>query len=154
VAGGGCRISFIIDEQSRVLVQGITGHGAHRSIPLIRDYGTSVVGGVNAGSVGGAVCRVRVFDTVVGVSAEFTKALTTLISVSAPYVLDACREALAAGCRLLVIRAERIPHHIMLEVISIARELNARVIGGNSLGILVPGKARVGNLGGEVAFAR
>ena len=135
------------------IVQGISGPAGRRSVRLMTDYGTRVVAGVVPGRGGTALNGVPVLDTVAEARARFPDVVSTVISVAPTHVEDAAAEALDAGCQLLVVRAERIPHHVMMRTVARAEERGALVVGGNSLGVLVPGVGRVGNLGGDVELA-
>lgn len=120
----------------------------------MQEYGTRVVGGVVPGRGGQRLGDVPVFDTVAALQEALGPVGSSLISVAPQRVEAAAAEAIDAGCDLVVLRAERIPHQAMLRVVARARRSGTLLIGGNSLGVLVPGIGRVGNLGGEVALAR
>lgn len=136
------------------LVQGISGPAGRRSVRLMTDYGTRVVAGVVPGRGGTDLDGIPVLDTVAEVRARYPDVISTVISVAPPHVEAAAAEALDAGCELLVVRAERIAHQAMMRTVARAEERGALVVGGNSLGVLVPDVGRVGNLGGEVDIAR
>jgi len=137
-----------------VLVQGFTGGPGRRSARLMREYGTEVVGGVVPGRGGTEVDGVPLFDTVAALRDAHGSVPSSLISVAPQRTEAAAIEAIDAGCDVVVLRAERIPHQAMLRVVERARRTGTLLIGGNSLGVLVPDVGRIGNLGGEVAFAR
>lgn len=136
------------------LVQGISGPAGRRTVRLMTEYGTRVVAGVVPGRGGTYLDGIPVLDTVAEVRAQFPDVISTVISVAPAHVEAAAAEALDAGCELVVVRAERIAHQAMMRTAARAKERGALVVGGNSLGVLVPGVGRVGNLGGEVALAR
>lgn len=136
-----------------VLIQGLSGAPGRRSARLMQEYGTRVVGGVVPGRGGQRLADVPVFDTIAALQEELGPVGASLISVAPRRVESAAAEAIDAGCDLVVLRAERIPHQVMLRVIARARSSGTLLVGGNSLGVLVPGVGRIGNLGGEVDFA-
>lgn len=138
---------------TRILVQGITGREAATFTLESLRYGARIVAGVTPGKGGQQVHNVPVFDTVAGALAA-EPCEVTIISVPAPFVLDAASEALAHGLRLLVILTERIPRSDVVAILERARAVGARVIGPNSLGIISPERTRVGMAGGEAAAVR
>lgn len=135
-----CRAAF---------VQGISGAAGRRTASLMRQYGTAVTAGIVPGRGGQVVDGVPVFDTVAAAREAFPEVTSTVASVAPCGVRDAALEAIAAGCRTIVLRAERVPHHHMMHVVASAQAAGAIVIGANSLGVIAPGTGRLGNLGGE-----
>jgi len=131
-----------INKNTRVIVQGITGHqGSFHSNEMIK-FGTKVVAGVSPGKAGTKVNGVPVFDSV-----EETLHLepnATMISVPAPYVLDAFYEAIDNGIKLIYILTEHVPVHDSMEMVNYARMKNAIVIGPNGPGITVPFESKIG----------
>ncbi len=131
-----------INKNTRVIVQGITGHqGSFHSNEMIK-FGTKVVAGISPGKAGTQVNGVPVFDTV-----EETLHLepnATMISVPAPYVVDAFYEALDNGIRLIYILTEHVPVHDSLEMVNVAKIKNAVIIGPNGPGITVPFDSKIG----------
>lgn len=131
-----------INKNTRVIVQGITGHqGSFHSNEMIK-FGTKVVAGVSPGKAGTPVNGVPVFDTV-----EETLHLepnATMISVPAPYVIDAFYEALDNGIRLIYILTEHVPVHDSMEMVNVAKMKNAVIIGPNGPGITVPFESKIG----------
>ncbi len=131
-----------INKNTRVIVQGITGHqGSFHSNEMIK-FGTKVVAGVSPGKAGTQVNGVPVFDTV-----EETLHLepnATMISVPAPYVIDAFYEALDNGIRLIYILTEHVPVHDSMEMVNVAKMKNAVIIGPNGPGITVPFESKIG----------
>ena len=116
-------------------------------------YGAKVVAGVTPRKGGTRVGEVPVFDTIAQAQAQF-RVDASVISVPAPFVKDAAREALAHAIKLIVILTERVPRHDIVAVLEEARERQARIIGPNSLGLIVPGETRVGMCGGSAAATR
>lgn len=124
-----------IKRDTRVIVQGITGHqGSFHSNEMLK-FGTNVVAGVSPGKAGTSVNGIPVFDSV-----EETLHLepdATMISVPAPYVKDAFYEALDHGIRIIYVLTEHVPVHDSLEMVNDAKLKNAVVIGPNGPGITV-----------------
>jgi succinyl-CoA synthetase alpha subunit len=146
-------VAILADEKTRILVQGITGREAATFVKDSLEYGARVVAGVTPGKGGVAVHGIPVYDTVAAALAEHPVD-ATVISVPPAAARDAALEALAGGLRLLVIVTERVPRRDVAEVLCAAEEGGATVIGPNSLGILSPGKTRVGMVGGPAADVR
>ena len=136
-------MAVLLDENSKVLVQGITGHQGQFHAKAMMDYGTKVVCGTSPGKGGEKVHGLPVFDAVAeGVAA--TGANTSIIFVPAPFTKDAVVEAIDAGIRLVVIITERIPFHDCLDIMPYARANGVAVIGPNTPGIISPGRAKCG----------
>lgn len=142
-------MAVLLDENSRVLVQGITGHQGRFHTQACLEYGTRIVAGSVPGKGGQEVHGVPVFDGVAE-AVEAKAADTSFFLVPAPYAKDAAVEALEAGIRLLVLITERIPFHDALDIVSYARYKDARVIGPNCPGIISPGRAKVGIMPGHI----
>jgi len=141
------------DETTRILIQTITGREASAATKDSLEYGAKVVAGVTPGKGGAEVYGVPVYDTVrAAVSAHPADA--AVVSVPAPFAKDAALEALENGIRRVVILTERIPRRDVAQVLSRAGELQARVIGPNSLGVIRPDRTRVGMVGGRAADVR
>jgi succinyl-CoA synthetase alpha subunit len=136
-------MSVLLTRETRVVVQGITGHQGTVHSRQMREFGTSVVAGVTPGKGGTTVEEVPVFDSV-REAVETTHANASCIFVPAPYAKDALLEAVDAGIRLAVIVTEHIPFHDMLVMYHYARAHGARIIGPNCPGIASPGVAKVG----------
>ncbi len=140
-------MSILIDEKTKVLVQGITGREASLFTKYMIDYGTNVIGGVTPGKGGQTVHRVPVFDCVSDVVKNFG-ANTSIVSVPPRFAKDAALEAIDANIKLIVIFTERIPKKDVVLILDFAEQKNTKVIGPNSLGIISPGKCKVGAIGG------
>jgi succinyl-CoA synthetase alpha subunit len=136
-------MSILVDENSEVMVQGITGHQGVFHTRAMLDYGTKVVAGVTPGKGGEEVHGVPVFDSVREATVS-TEADTSMILVPAPFTLDACFEAIDAGIRLLVIITERIPFHDAMRIMAYSRLKGVTVIGPNCPGVISPDKCKVG----------
>jgi succinyl-CoA synthetase alpha subunit len=136
-------MTVLIDAETRVVVQGITGHQGTVHTRGMKAFGTKVVAGATPGKGGSVVEEVPVFDSVREAVRE-THANASCIFVPAPFAMDALIEAVDAGIRLSVVVTEHIPFHDMLLMYHYAREHGARIIGPNCPGIASPGKSKVG----------
>ncbi len=136
-------MSVLVDEKTRVVVQGITGHQGMVHTHQMKEFGTQVVAGVTPGKAGTVIEGVPVFDAVRD-AVEKTGANASCIFVPAPFAMDALLEAVDAGIRLCVIVTKHIPFHDMLVMYRYARAAGARIVGPNCPGIASPGKAKVG----------
>lgn len=141
-------MSILLDESSRVVVQGITGHQARAHVGYMIRYGTRVVAGVSPGKGGEEVHGVPVFDTVRSALDSHSADIAVLF-VPAPRARDAAFEAIDNGIPLVVILAEGVPHHDTARILDRAARKGTRVIGPNCQGIISPGKAKLGGTGGE-----
>jgi succinyl-CoA synthetase alpha subunit len=143
-------VSILVDETSRVIVQGITGRdGAFHTSQMIA-YGTKVVGGVTPGKGGQTTGDgVPIFNTMADAVAE-TAADTSVIYVPAAFATDAICEAADAGVKLVVCITEGVPVLDMVRVLPYLRERGARLIGPNCPGIISPGKCKVGIMPGAI----
>jgi succinyl-CoA synthetase alpha subunit len=142
-------MAILADENTRILVQGITGREAVTFTKDMIDYGSKVVAGVTPGKGGQTVHGVPVFDTVYQAVKEH-EAEASVISVPPAMIKGAALEALSNGIRLLVIVAERVPRKDTIEILEVARECKAVVIGPNSLGMINPHTVKIGMAGGPV----
>ena len=146
-------MSILIDEKTRVLVQGITGRDGSARARYMLEYGTRVVCGVTPGRGGTDVNGIPVYNTV----AEAVKAHgpidATWAFIPAPQLKSALIEAIGAGIKLVGSSAERVPLHDNMEAQAFARLKGARIIGPGSMGIVAPGKVVLGWLGANKKFA-
>ena len=142
-------MSILLDETSRVLVQGITGHQGRFHTEASLAYGTNIVAGVTPGKGGTEVHGVPVFEAVDD-AVGATGADTSLFLVPAPYAKDAAIEAIEADIRLLVLITERIPFHDAMDIVAYAKVRGTTVIGPNCPGIISPGKSKVGIMPGHI----
>jgi len=143
-------MSILITKDATFIIQGITGREAVNTTRECLDYGSKIVGGVTPGRKGRDVYGVPVHDTVKEIT-DRTHVDGTVIAVPAPFVRDAAFEAIEAGIKIIVIVTERIPRGEVAQVVELAAMRGARVIGPNCLGILSPGEAKMGALGGRAA---
>jgi succinyl-CoA synthetase alpha subunit len=142
-------LAILADENTRVIVQGITGREAATFTKDMLDYGTKVVAGVTPGKQGQNVHGVPVFDTVRQALKEHP-ANAAVISVPPALVKGAVLEALDNDITLLVVVSERVPRKDSIEFLEVAREKNVRIIGPNTLGLISPHRMKLGMAGGPV----
>ena len=142
-------MAILANEDTRIIVQGITGREAVTFTKDMIDYGSKVVAGVTPGKGGQTVHGVPVFDTVYQAVREHS-AEASVISVPPAMVRGAALEALSNGIKLLVIVAERVPRRDTIEVLEVARADGAVVIGPNTLGMINPHTVKIGMAGGPV----
>ncbi len=147
-------MAILIDEKTQVIVQGITGTNGRRLTKLMLDMGSKIVAGVTPGKGGQVVESVPVFDTVYHAKEKFPEADATFICVPASTARSSALEAIDAGVRVLVLHAERVPLHDVMDIIDSARQAGAWMIGPNTIGILSPGKCLVGSQGAKAEYAR
>jgi succinyl-CoA synthetase alpha subunit len=136
-------MTVLVDHETTVVVQGITGHQGTTHTRQMKEFGTRVVAGVTPGKGGSEVEGVPVFDAVQD-AIDRTGANASCIFVPAPWAKDALVEAVDAGIRLCTVVTEHIPFHDMLVMYHYAKSKGARIIGPNCPGIASPGKAKVG----------
>lgn len=142
-------MSILIDENSRVVVQGITGRDGGFHARAMKAYGTKVVAGTSPGKAGQRVDEIPVFNTVREAVRE-TGAEVSVIYVPPAFAPDAILEAAYAGIRLVVAITEGIPTLQMINVYQELGRLGTRVIGPNCPGLISPGKSKVGIMPGEI----
>jgi succinyl-CoA synthetase alpha subunit len=136
-------MSILIDDSTRVIVQGITGRIGSAQTQWMLAYGTKIVGGVTPGKGGATVEGVPVFDSVAEVVKE-TGANASVFFVPAAGVLDAFLETIDAGIKLIVVVPEHIPVKDVLKMRSYAIEKGVFALGPTTPGILAPGKGKMG----------
>jgi succinyl-CoA synthetase alpha subunit len=147
-------MSILIDDKMKVAVQGITGREGRVRTELMVDYGTRVVAGITPGRQGQEVYGVPVFDTMQAANAQRGPIDVSVLFIPAARVKAAAREALEAGVKLLVIVPDRVPLWDALEIADLAKKKGVRFIGPNTLGLISPGKAVLGMIGGKAESAR
>ena len=147
-------MSILVDEKSRVVIQGITGREGMTRAKLMKDYGTNVVAGVTPGRGGQDVYGIPAYDSVEEAGEKQGPIDISVIFIPAALVKNAALEAIDAGVKLLVIVPDRVPIFDVLEISGAAKEKGARFVGPNTLGLLSPGKAVLGMIGGRAERAR
>ena len=143
-------MSILVDENTTFIIQGITGREAVNMTRECLDYGSKVVGGVTPGRGGRDVYGVPVYDTVREITSK-ERVDGSVLTVPPAFVRDAAFEALENGIRLLVIVTERVPRAEVAQIVEFADMKGARIIGPNCLGIISPGKSKMGGIGGPAA---
>jgi succinyl-CoA synthetase alpha subunit len=142
-------MSVLVDENTRLIVQGITGKEGTFHAKGCAEYGTKVVGGVTPGKGGTVHEGWPVFDTVAH-AVEKTGANATVIFVPPPFAADAILEAEDAGLPLIICITEGIPTNDMVKVWSVLSRSKSRLIGPNCPGVISPGKAKIGIMPGRI----
>jgi succinyl-CoA synthetase alpha subunit len=145
-------MAIIIDRQTPTIIQGITGSNAALHTKFMLEYGTKVVGGVTPGKGGQEVEGIKVYDTVKDCVSAHPDVTLSSIWVPPRFAKDAILEAIEAGVKTVIVITERIPVHDMLYARGAAKASGVMIIGGNTPGLISPGKALVGMLP-RIAFA-
>ncbi len=143
-------MSILINKDTRVIVQGITGKTATFHTKLMIEYGTKIVGGVTPGKRGQTVEGVPVFNTVKDAVAE-TKADASVIYVPPPFAADSIMEAADAGVRVVICITEGIPILDMVKVKQYLRDYpDTTLVGPNCPGVITPGECKIGIMPGHI----
>lgn len=140
-------MSILLDGDSRVMVQGLTGDRGRHHADTMRDYGTNIVCGVAPGRGGQNVGDIPIYGTIAEARAEHEIDVTVLF-VPARFARAAAMEAVEAGIRHIHILAEGVPYHDTAHILAAADEAGVMMIGPNSQGMLSAGKAKLGATGG------
>jgi succinyl-CoA synthetase alpha subunit len=149
-------VAILIDETTTFIVQGITGREAVNLTRECLDYGrgAKIVGGVTPGRLGRDVHGVPVFDTVAQAVEDHGAQIDgSVVTVPPAFTKDAVFEAIENGIKLVVIVTERIPRGDVAQMVELASEHGARIIGPNCLGIIVPDVIKMGGIGGPARDA-
>ncbi len=148
-------MSILINQDTTFIIQGITGREAVNLTRECLDYGSKIVGGVTPGRKGREVHGVPVFDTVEQVVKHNGGVVPdgSVVTVPPAGTRDAVFEALHAGIKTIVIVTERIPRRDVAMMVELADAKGARIIGPNCLGVIVPGVAKMGGIGGPARNA-
>lgn len=148
-------MSVLVNHETKLLIQGITGRQAQLNTVYMREYGTGVVAGVTPGKGGTKVGgEIPVYNTVKEARRKHPQINASVLYVPPTKVRNAAFEAIEAGIPFLVITTERVPHQDAMEVIAYARRNQTRVLGPNSIGIVTPEECVVGLIGGRISTAR
>ncbi len=142
-------MSILVNKNTKVIVQGITGSAGLFHATQCREYGTKVVGGVTPGKGGTEVEGFPVFDTVAA-AVKKTGANASLIFVPAPFAMDSMVEAIDAGIDLVICITEGVPTQDMIKVKEYMKGKKARLVGPNCPGVMTPGEAKVGIMPGYI----
>ena len=142
-------MSILVDKNSRIVVQGITGMSGRFHTKQCREYGTTIVAGVTPGKGGIQIEGIPVFNTVAE-AVKYTEANVSMIFVPPPNAADAIMEAIDAGLDLAVCITEGIPIRDMVPVKAVLKGSTTRLIGPNCPGIITPGACKVGIMPGHI----
>jgi succinyl-CoA synthetase alpha subunit len=142
-------MSILVNNNTKLLVQGITGRDGSFHTSKMKAYGTNVVAGVSPGKGGQNVEGIPVFNTVED-AVKATGANTSVIFVPAPLAADAILEAADAGIELVICISEGVPTLDMVRVTSYLKKKGTKLIGANCPGLITPGEAMVGILPGDI----
>lgn len=140
---GVIKLAIVIDENTNVLVQGITGKQGLFHTQQMLAYGTKIIAGTSPGKGGTTIEGIPVYDSVQA-ACEKHRIDASVIFIPASYAKDASLEALEAGIKVVVVVTEHIPVHDEMVIIAYARRLKATVIGPNTFGIVSSGKCKMG----------
>jgi succinyl-CoA synthetase alpha subunit len=138
-------MSILINKDTKVIVQGITGRDGAFHTSKMKDYGTNIVGGISPGKGGSDVGGIPVFNTVEE-AVTATGADTSVIFVPAPFAADAILEASFAGVELVICITEGVPVQDMIKVTPILKQNGTKLIGANCPGLITPGECLIGIL--------
>ena len=142
-------MSILLNQDTRVLVQGITGRVGRAQTHWMLEYGTNIVAGVTPGKGGEEVEGIPVYDTVAEAVVR-QGAEASVFFVPATLVKDAALETMESGIRLIVIVTEHVPIHDVMELRAYALERGVRILGPTSPGIITPGEAKMGIMPGNM----
>lgn len=142
-------MAILVDERTRVIIQGITGKQGSYHAARMREYNVQLVGGVVPGRGGQQVEGVPVYDTVAEACAA-SPVDASVILVPPAFVLQAAVEAIDSGIPLLAVITEHVPVLDSVRLVSMARQRGVRVVGPNTIGVISPGKTKVGIMPGYI----
>ena len=142
-------MAILVNRETRVLTQGITGATGQFHTRACMEYGTQMVAGMTPGKGGSRFEGIPIFDTVVQAVSK-TRANTTVIYVPPPFAADAILEAADAGVELIVCITEGIPIRDMIRVKRYLREKSTLLIGPNCPGVITPGECKIGIMPGHI----
>ena len=141
-------MAILVNRDTRVLIQGITGKSGLQVTSELLDYGTRVVAGVTPGKGGQEVDTVPVFDSVAEAISQVGPVDVAMVYVPPLLVLDAANEAIENSIPLIHIFAEKVPVFDVAKILSLARKNNVRILGPASVGAISPGEGKIGSIGG------
>jgi succinyl-CoA synthetase alpha subunit len=142
-------MAILIDSNTRMVVQGITGREATMIVDHTISYGTKIYAGVTPGKGGQLVRGVPVYDTVAE-AVKYHQVNASLIVVPPAFTLDAVLEAIANGIQLIVVTTENVPQHDVVKLLYAAKQENVTIIGPNTAGIINPkDRIKMGSIGGD-----
>ena len=147
-------MAILADSAKRVFVQGITGREGSVRTKYMLEYGTKVVAGSSPGRGGGSVHGLPVFDTVADAVGSIGPIDISVIFVPGPQAKGAALEAIDAGVPLTAVIADRVPLYDVLDLHCAAKRKGVLFLGPNTAGLISPGQAVIGMIGGSVAATR
>jgi len=142
-------MSILINKDTKVIVQGITGRDGAFHTSKMKDYGTNIVGGISPGKGGSDVGGIPVFNTVEE-AVQATGANASVIFVPAAFAGDAILEASYAGIDLVICITEGVPVQDMIKVTPVLKQNGTKLIGANCPGLITPGESLIGILPGGI----
>ncbi len=142
-------MSILVDKNTKVLVQGATGKEGRRAIPQMLNYGTKVLAGVTPGKGEQKAEGVPVFDTVDEAISKYPDINTSFICVPKMAAKDAILESISHDINLINVLTEHLPISDAAYAVAAAKEKNIRIVGPSSIGIISPGKGKLGSIGGS-----
>ena len=146
-------MAIIIDENTKVIIQGITGREGSLRSRYMKGYGTKVVAGTSPGRGGEEVDGIPVYNTVKEAVRAQGAIDMSVTFIPGPGLKMAVWEAIDSGVKYIVAPVERVPLHDIMEMVSVASKSGVMIIGPGSIGVMSPGKAVAGWLGGNVQWA-
>jgi succinyl-CoA synthetase alpha subunit len=142
-------MAILVDRDSKVVIQGITGREASMVTKHALEYGTKIVAGVTPGKEGQSVEGVPVYDTLKRACQEL-EINTSVVYVPPAFAYDAGMEAVGNGIPLIIVITERIPQQDAIKFLSAANQANCTIVGPNSVGVITPeDKVKLGAIGGD-----
>ncbi len=147
-------MSILLDKDTRVIVQGMTGREGSLRTAFMKGYGTKVIAGVTPGRGGEEVIGIPVYNTIKEAIKNHGMVDASVTFIPGPGLKGAVLEAIDAGVKLIVSPVERVPVHDILEMVAVAQGEDVRLLGPGCIGIISPGKAAAGWLGGNAEWAK
>jgi succinyl-CoA synthetase alpha subunit len=142
-------MSILINENTNILIQGITGWQASMDTKYSLNYGSKIIAGVTPGKSGQVVHGVPVYNTIKSAQREHPEINASAIYVPARAAKEAVLEAIDAGIKLILMIPEFVPRHDMAEILAIAKKEKVIIVGPNTNGLISPGKSKLGGIGGD-----
>jgi succinyl-CoA synthetase alpha subunit len=143
-------MTILVNNKTRVLVQGMTGREGASHTVAMKEYGTNVVAGVTPGKGGQNLEGIPIFDLVSEAKSKIDGVNTSIIFVPAPFVSDAVFEAIEADIKLIIIITEHVPVHDAMDFVAYAQNKGVTIIGPNCPGVISPGESKVGIMPGHI----
>jgi succinyl-CoA synthetase alpha subunit len=146
-------MSILLDKDTRVIVQGMTGREGSLRTAFMKEYGTQVIAGVTPGRGGEEVIGIPVYNTAKEAIKNHGPVDASVTFIPGPGLKGAVLEAIDGGIKFIVSPVERVPVHDILEMIAVAQSKDVRLLGPGCIGIISSGKAAMGWLGGNAEWA-